>query len=104
MILVLFGMEYRDDIDLDEYKATSRRMNELVNQMPGFISIEGYVGADGSEIFLARFESEKALETWRDHPEHLEAQQKGRDRYYKSFWVQVYKTIRDYGFQHDGSE
>ena len=39
MVIVLFGMQMRDDADLDEYAARSRQMNELVRQMPGFISL-----------------------------------------------------------------
>jgi calcium/proton exchanger cax len=39
MVIVLFGTELRADADLEEYQARSRRMNELVRQIPGFISI-----------------------------------------------------------------
>ena len=34
-----------------------------------------------SRLMIARFESEAALREWRDHPEHLEAQRAGRERY-----------------------
>jgi len=71
MVLVVFGTKMRDDADLEEYARHQQRMRELVQETPGFISIKGFVGEDGEEISIARFESDED-------------------------WVQVSKTIRDY--------
>ncbi|HEV2457613.1 MAG TPA: antibiotic biosynthesis monooxygenase [Ktedonobacterales bacterium] len=98
MVIVLFGTELRADADLEEYQARSRRMNELVRQIPGFISVKGYTADDGEEVTIARFESEEALDTWRFQPEHVETQRRAREAYYESYWVQVCATIRDYAF------
>ena len=98
MIVVLFGTELRADADLTEYRARSRRMNELVRQIPGFISVKSYTSEDGDEVTIARFESQEALDAWRFHPEHMEAQRMGREDFYESYWVQACETIRDYGF------
>jgi heme-degrading monooxygenase HmoA len=96
MVLVLFGTKLRENADLDEYARHSRRMNELVRQMPGFISIKGFVGEDGEEISIARFESDDAVRAWRSHPEHLQTQRRAREAFYASYWVQVCQAIRDY--------
>ena len=61
MVLVVFGTKMRKDADLDEYGRHSQRMNELVKQIPGFISIKGFVGEDGEEISIARFDSDDAV-------------------------------------------
>ena len=103
MIIVLFGTEMRDDADLDDYKATSKQMLELARQIPGFISIKGFVAEDGEAIAIARFASEEALEAWRNHPEHVKAQRRGREQFYHAYWVQVCKTIRDYEFHRDST-
>ena len=42
--------------------------------IPGFISYNSYVSDDGEELTVARFDSPEALEAWRTHPEHPEAQ------------------------------
>ena len=42
--------------------------------IPGFISYNSYVSDDGEDLAVARFESLEALEPWRTHPEHPEAQ------------------------------
>ncbi len=98
MVVVVFGTKMRDDADLEEYARHSRRMNELVKQIPGFISIKGFVGENGEEISIARFESDEAVKAWRSQPEHLLTQRRAREAFYESYWVQVCNTIRDYAW------
>lgn len=98
MIVVIFGTNKREGIDLEEYGARNERMNELVQQIPGFLGIKGYVSDEGDSISIARFESEEALNQWRFQPDHVETQRLAREKYYESYWVQVCKTIRDYRF------
>ena len=74
-------------------------MHELAPQIPGFISIKGYTAEDGEEIDIVRFESEIALEAWRTHPEHLEAQRRGREEFYDHFFVQACRVFREYEFR-----
>ena len=98
MVVVLFGTKMRDDADLEDYSQHSRRMNELVRQIPGFLSIQVFVAEDGEEVAVARFESEEALDAWRFQPEHVETQRRAREAFYESYWVQVCETVRDYEF------
>ena len=81
-------------------------MRDLVATVPGFISYNSYQAEDGEAVAIARFDSEEALDTWRSHPEHQDAQDKGRHSYYQQYWVQVCSTLREYrfaghGYQHD---
>ena len=101
MVVVLFGTKMRSDADLDEYSRRSKHMNELVKQIPGFISIKGFVADDGDEVSIARFESEEALNAWRFQPDHVETQRRARESYYESYWVQVCRTVRDYAFDRE---
>ncbi len=102
MVVVLFGTKMRHDANLDEYGRRSERMNVLVKQIPGFISIKGFVADDGDEILIAKFESEAALEEWRSQPEHVETQRRAREAFHESYWVQVCTTVRDYEFTRAG--
>ena len=103
MIIVLFSAERRDDMNLEEYQACNQRMRELVRQMPGFISRKRFVADDGEALSIFRFESEEALEAWRNFPEHVEAQRKGRTQFFASYWAQVCTVIREYQFQRDST-
>ncbi len=97
--VVILKLDLRDDADVEDYRRTSARMHELVEKMPGFISLKEYTSEDGESIQLARFRDEASLEAWRREPEHLEAQRKGREVYYDHYWVQVLQVIREYEFE-----
>jgi len=96
VIVVLFGGKDRTDIDVEAYRQTSTRMQEIVASIPGFISYNAYESGDGDEMVVVRFDSLDALEAWRGHPEHLEAQEQGRSLWSEDYWVQVTSTVREY--------
>ena len=52
----LFHIKTREGLDQQEYQKAFERMLELVSESPGFVSIEGFTGEDGSELAVARFE------------------------------------------------
>jgi heme-degrading monooxygenase HmoA len=98
MVVVLFSTTLRPDADLADYEATGGRMVELVQQVPGFVSMESYSGADGSELTIARFTSQEAIDEWRSHPEHRRAQAAGRERFYERYRIEVCTSERSHGF------
>jgi len=100
-VVVIFKTHLREGADVEAYRKTSRRMHELVEQIPGFISIKAYTGEDGEEIDLVRFANEDALNAWKEQPEHLEAQRRGREEFYDRYSVQACKVVRDYEFRLD---
>jgi heme-degrading monooxygenase HmoA len=104
MIVVLFAVTPRGDVNLEDYRQASARMRELVATIPGFISYNSYRADDGETVAIARFESEEALDEWRFHPEHRAIQAKGRQSYYQQYWVQVCSTLREYRFAGKGYE
>lgn len=98
-VVVIFKLHLRDGADEAAYRATSRRMHELVEHWPGFLSIKEFTGEDGEVVDIARFRDEDSLEAWRREPEHLEAQRRGRDEFYDRYHIQALKVIRDYEYR-----
>jgi len=82
-----------------EYGAEVSKLLAIAQKMPGFASIKGYAADDGEELILVEFETEQAVEAWREHPEHQIAQQLGRSKYYSEYQVQVCQPLRDYSFK-----
>ena len=78
--------------------SNSRRMHELVETIPGFISIKGFTGEVGEEIDIVRFESEEALEAWRNQPEHRTVQDLGWTVFYDYYHVEACRVFREYEF------
>jgi heme-degrading monooxygenase HmoA len=101
MVIAIFRSKLRADAGA-EYRPLAIRMLKLARSMPGFVSFDSYSAKDGERVSIVEFESEAALEAWRDQPEHQDAQRAGRDRFYSEYRVQVCRPLRDYSF--DGEE
>jgi heme-degrading monooxygenase HmoA len=100
-IVVLFKTHLREGADEEAYNKASKRMHELVEAIPGFISIKGYRSEDGEEIDIVRFQNEEALEVWRTQPEHRATQERGRTEFYDRYRVQACRVFREYEFSLD---
>jgi len=83
----------------DEYVALVDRMNELAATMPGYISHKGFFADDGERVTVVEFESEETLLAWRRHPEHIQAQRKGRELYYSEYHLQTCEVLRESHYQ-----
>ncbi len=89
MIVALCRFKLREDAPLDEYGTSLKRMKEIVSEIPGFISNKVYVAEDGERVTIYEFESEKALDAWHGHPEHIEIQKRSREAFYDSYYVAI---------------
>ena len=83
----------------DEYVALVNRMSELAATMPGYISHKGFFADDGERVTVVEFESEEGMRAWRTHPEHVQAQRKGRQIYYSEYHIQVCEVLREASFK-----
>ncbi len=48
---------------------------------------------------VVEFESEEGMRAWRTHPEHVQAQRKGRQIYYSEYHIQVCEVLREARFK-----
>jgi heme-degrading monooxygenase HmoA len=74
-------------------------MHAIVTNMPGFISVKMFTAEDGEVLALAEFESLDALTAWKEHPEHVVAQQRGREEFFAVYRVQICSSIREATFK-----
>lgn len=102
MVVIVFRTRLRAGVDEAEMEQVGGRMYEIASAMPGFLSYKDYAAADGEFVSIAEFDSPEALAAWRDHPEHREIQQRGRERYFSEYRVQVCAPLREYSFTLDG--
>lgn len=101
MVIVVFAITLRPEFPEDEYESTGERMGELVQTIPGFLGMD-YAATDGHELLVVRFESHEALKVWREHPEHIAAQQRGRERFFSHYRIEVCDEVRSYEFDAEG--
>jgi heme-degrading monooxygenase HmoA len=94
MVVVIFRSRLHGDPGPD-YPATAARMLELASAVPGFVSFQHYAAEDGERVSLVEFESDDAVRAWREHPEHREAQRRGRGEWYAWFRLTTCVPLRE---------
>jgi heme-degrading monooxygenase HmoA len=76
------GLDLVRRADLDELSMLHQKMQAIVTTMPGFISVKMFTAEDGEVLALAEFASLDSLTAWKEHPEHVVAQQRGREEFF----------------------
>jgi heme-degrading monooxygenase HmoA len=93
MYVVIFRAQIRA---LDAaYDLAAARMRDLALTSFGCTGFHAVREGD-HEVALSYWPTEAHILAWREHPEHLLAQQTGRDRWYTSYSVEVAQVRRAY--------
>ncbi|MFF6995812.1 antibiotic biosynthesis monooxygenase family protein [Streptomyces sp. NPDC008313] len=82
----------------DGYAETSARMQELVQEVPGFLGMDHAGTPGGLSVTAAYFRDADALTEWRGNAEHREAQKRGRAEWYQSYTLHIAKVERSHAF------
>ena len=93
MYVVIFRARIRG-FDAD-YSEKSARMRQLALTQFGCLDFHAVTEGD-QEVALSYWPDEASIRAWREHPEHVLAQQAGRERWYQSYTVQVAAITREY--------
>jgi heme-degrading monooxygenase HmoA len=99
MIVAMFRIYLKPQANLEELGVLHQKMQAIVTTMPGFISVKMFTAEDGEVLALAEFDSLDALQAWKEHPEHIVAQQRGREEFLAAYRVQVCSSIREATFR-----
>ena len=80
----------------DGYNQMGMKMFELAQQQDGFLGVES-VGEEIG-ITVSYWKDLESIKKWKDNIDHKEAQERGRNEWYKSFKTRICKVERDYDF------
>lgn len=80
------------------YGETAARMEDLVKDVPGYLSMDHAQTPGGLGITVGYFRDAEALARWRADAEHRAAQERGRADWYESYTLHVAKVERSHGF------
>jgi heme-degrading monooxygenase HmoA len=84
----------RNDGDGD-YDVSAARMLELASQQAGFLGFE--TARQDIGISVSYWTTLDAIKAWKANAEHLVAQQRGRNDWYKWYRVRISRVEREYG-------
>ena len=83
------------DLDAD-YEPTAERLRDLALERYGCREFIAF--AEGNqELAISYWDSEEQIRHWKQDAEHLVAQQRGRDKWYSAYRVEVVDIKRTYG-------
>lgn len=97
MVAVIFTSQRTKEID--NYSETNDMLEAMAAELPGFIKTEWSRNADGFGISISYWKTMEDARNFKLIPEHLMAQQNGRDKWYEWYNVKVCSVEREYGFQ-----
>ena len=97
MYIVLFRSRLTDEAGSD-YQDMAGEMLELAKVQPGFIDFTQYTSDDGERLSVVRWKNKETLEAWRNHERHRIAQNKGRERWYAYYHLEIVELVRENRF------
>lgn len=97
MYAVIFEVKV-NDTGKDAYLAIAGELRALLDDMPGFISIERFQSlVDEKKLLsLSYWESEAAILNWKNQQDHKVAQRKGRQSLFDDYRITIARVERDY--------
>ena len=99
MHVVIFRAQLRH---LDaEYMETAAQWRELAFREFGCLAFHS-VAEDNAEITVSYWPTASHIERWKAHPVHAQAQQRGRERWYASYSVDIAEVKHSYDVPQQG--
>lgn len=79
------------------YAETAAAMDELAARQPGYLGIEA--AREGLGITVSYWRDEASARAWKQVAEHLVAQRRGREVWYRDYRVRIATVTREYGLR-----
>ena len=81
----------------DGYAEMATKMVELAQQQEGFLGVESARNDIG--ITVSYWRDLESIKNWKNNLDHLDAQMKGRTKWYENYTVRIALVEREYSFQ-----
>ena len=82
---------------VEDYAETAQRMIMLAETQPGFMDVD-CAREQSFGITVSYWQDLRSIEAWKRQAEHLEAQNMGKQRWYRKFRIHVSRVERAYEF------
>jgi heme-degrading monooxygenase HmoA len=86
----------RTNVD-EGYEEMALQMVELAQQQPGYLGVETARNETG--ITVSYWKDLQSIKQWKQHTDHLLAQQFGRQKWYEAYKTRICLVERDYDFE-----
>ncbi len=79
------------------YAETAAKMMTLASEQGGFLGVESVRDQGGFGITVSYWRDLESIRQWKSHAAHQQAQQFGRDKWYRKYRIRVAKVDKEYG-------
>jgi len=83
----------------EDYQGLAAELDALVRGQDGYLAHKAYQAEDGERLTLVWFRDQESLRSWKMLPRHLEAQRRGRERWYEFYEMEVAEVVRTSRFR-----
>jgi heme-degrading monooxygenase HmoA len=97
MEVILFRSRLTEEAG-DDYVKMDQHLEGLVKNNPGFIEAKSYKAADGERLTIVWFRDAESLKQWRELADHKAAQNRGREKWYEFYKMDVATVTRSSSF------
>ncbi len=96
-VVVIFEVMMKEG-KTDDYFDLAAALRQELEKVDGFISVERFesLSSPGKYLSLSEWRDEEAVHAWRNHGEHMVAQEKGKASIFADFRIRVTHVARDY--------
>lgn len=89
----------------DGYAEAAKRMVELSSVAEGYLGMDSVRDANtGHGITVSYWRSRGAMLEWKQQVEHMQVQQKGRDKYYPDYHIHIAEVQHEYSKESSSSK
>lgn len=102
MVVVIFEVFFKPGQEA-AYLEIARKLREHVLQAPGFIGMERFrsIANEGKICSVSFWEDEASVEAWKNFPQHLAAQQHGKEHLFAKYRIRVAKVLHELNHHYD---
>lgn len=84
------------------YEKTAEKMVALASRQPGFLGLDSARQDIG--VTVSYWSDITAIQAWKQHPDHLKAQKKGKALWYSQYRITISKVEKEYSWHSKTSE
>jgi heme-degrading monooxygenase HmoA len=93
MMLILFRSKLVD-ADREGYARMAEAMDAHARTFDGFIDAKSFLADDGERLTVVWWRDEASLKVWATDARHRVAQERGRERWYEYYRMDVAEIVR----------
>ena len=93
MMLILFRSKLTD-IDPEGYAKMAAAMDAHAKTFDGYIDAKSFRADDGERLTVVWWRDEASLQVWASDAKHRVAQERGRERWYEYYKMDVAQIVR----------